>query len=1229
MGKIINEEDQIKKSNVIRTDRNQESVRQNLSFMLDDNMNGINIQNRAVSSNEIYFDRIIRNSANKNTSFRVRIENELEKDNWKKAGRLGGIHFSQQYPTAVKDRLFGSSENRKINEDKRIFRNADLCTVREKDSLKELFASDEYKAGVAGADAKDEIFNPDLIHYVNYMINNQLKPEMLTDDYLSKHISTVYGFTRRLLKYNEIRKQYPVFFNSIPETKKIALERMATYAKDLNVLVSRHLNLHGLIIDKDQNGNDRVNLRKESDNKTERHTQRQQLKEEYDQLHRAFLKKAFEDEDLELAGQFTKNKFVNESGDLEIVLTEQFKKESDVYDLFSPQIEKAIEEIKNTLSVRDDLVEAQKGNLEQRRMIADRTGSLRRTIRHTNDKLMLCSEHIDHYKQYLYFLNGNISELREETVSFLIREKQESLLEPVKFKVSLQCAEEALALRNWLDKKDNNVKFKPEKLTKEQFYEKRRLLDETRKKGEKRREDDLKWNKVVTETAKKAKDYAGKNHLKPASGRLSLSFKDPNSEYLKGDSYFFIYLASNYSPTEETPDNVKTEIAEKGIRPWLKTILETMPENYTDHVIKKDEDFSSKGYYERYARTVLGLNADEFLRVLKNYDVGLEEDDALIIKTYGRVMHGAVNRLNYVNEKINIPLLNVLGSDERIFKESDRIQDILSKNGSMSNEPEVKKFRKKYSKLLTGIEIDGVKLPGGLNAVRKSVPDYLKVLFMPLSAAKNQSYADDVDLEEEFYFFLDQEKKKAGENNELRESAAGIEEERDEVSEEQNGQLENLNGLQRKGRKAGPSTALYRNIQEIDTGLEKRLNKDSKEELKVLLGKKDVKALTPKRKTGTASAGNYDSIKKTAPWVDEKTVTGMAKLAGLIRGNVQRITGSDELYNFLCQNEDEIAEVDEEELKGRIKAHTERILSMKLDKTTLNEKYMVEHIDQFLEYMRALTLTSKMKEAYPGIYDHVSASDQIRIRLRIENIRKLEMLIESLLDKYGMKLSYNSLVSNGTETWSDVRAQLRDSRKPSKKTTSDRQKKFDDTLKEFADASAKMDRNKEKQARFLVEESEQSYISRLVDDRAVEESLKENEEIYDICKPACDRILANFRQTASEALTAINEVKKSLVRIDRDREVILEQSRLRRSKDKSYNARADKNARESFKTEGKRLGENGKKAFRMLAELEKLRELPDLVSGKGNVLSEGAEKLLEAKGLTREYGMILEKLDNM
>ena len=286
-------------------------------------------QNKTVSclhgaSANAYFKRMLEHSVDRNLSFRLTQSRGLQKDQWKSVKDPASYTFVQQQPKAVWDKFFGSTEKGRIKTAKRSFSKADLCTVREKDALDRLLGTEAYRAGYTGEDVKDEIFNKDLMNYVDSLTDYRLNVQCLTDDYLSKHMASVYEYTRKLSQYRGMREAYPVFFSSLPETKKIALERLAATADDLKDLIDTHLKLHGIEVRK-MGEHDVTGYVKEAAAGNVRERDRAALKAEYENKLNGFISKAFVNEDIELARQYTKDdNLLNETGRLVQALNKQF-----------------------------------------------------------------------------------------------------------------------------------------------------------------------------------------------------------------------------------------------------------------------------------------------------------------------------------------------------------------------------------------------------------------------------------------------------------------------------------------------------------------------------------------------------------------------------------------------------------------------------------------------------------------------------------------------------------------------------------------------------------------------------------------------------------------------------------------------------------------------------------------------------------------------------------------
>ena len=418
---------------IMRVKNSTDIINQSLSEEDDKDMakTSINLQRAA---NEEYLERILAHSANKNLAMRARQEKDLKADNWKKAPKK--FKFMQQLPTAVKGWFFGffSKENKAVKTARRTFDNADLNTIREQPALEAFLNGKEFARGVVPEEASDK----DLKAYVDYIIKNAIDSRYLTDDYLSNHITQVYEYTWKLSEYNRLKSQHPDFFASLPETKKIALEQIAATSSDLSELLQAHFSLHG--IDLRTGADDKFHAfikKKTYGSKAERAQARQTLQNKYNKKLTGYLKKAFVNKEYVLAEQFTENEFINESQDLLKSLNSMFAEGTEAAQLYGTEAQTAIEEIRKTLALRDQLVEDQKNNLAAGDAGGADNDAAARAIKNTNAKLLLCSEHIDNYKEYLSYLSGKTDKLDKKTTAFLAAEEHQDLLEPVRFRERL------------------------------------------------------------------------------------------------------------------------------------------------------------------------------------------------------------------------------------------------------------------------------------------------------------------------------------------------------------------------------------------------------------------------------------------------------------------------------------------------------------------------------------------------------------------------------------------------------------------------------------------------------------------------------------------------------------------------------------------------------------------------------------------------------------------------
>lgn len=755
-----------------KTDQIREGISEEIQT--DQSASGESLQK---SANKVYFERILENSNKKNLALKVR-QDKLDKDNWKKVKQTKKNPFRQQLPTARKSGFwfFGYAEDWKVRKARRTFGNADICTVREQPALQDFLRSDAFRAGVVPASAQDEAFNPELKAFVDYLMNYPFSMGCLTDAYLADHIGEVYQYAWKLSGYESMKKKYPKFFASLPETQRISLDTMASTSRDLSKLIEDHLFMHGLEIT-DGEGGKTVTLRREPANRNERREERRILKEQYDDNLKKYLNKAFDKKDLRLAEQLVRNQFENEDNGLLRNLEEQFGEEKEVAGLFGPESRIAIGEIRKTLSVRKELTEELERTLEKAKDKQSPAGELEHNMRLLNDKIRLCSYHIDNYRQYLSFLNGDMDTVPKTLVEFLVKEDHKELLEPVKFRAEVECLNEALALSEYLEKKGERGKGGkdgknapkeplpeyrvPAKLTRKEFFEKRRLLLESRDmaaeyaKMKKTWKDMVEPNDTMTKEEKeatiaaRAKKYAEENHLKEQTiNRYFAIFTDPKGEFLKGDSSFWIYVACKYQPTDKTPKKVSHEIFDKGIRPWMNFILETKPEDYNTFRIRENEDHTSKDYQERFAKILLGHDMASVLEVIRAYKHELSDEDFIRMKSYGRIMQGFAPEIRYLSDKAVIPVVRVISMDPKVIANSQQIYRILS--DSWSSDPEAVRIRDKYSKETTGLNFKGEVKTAGKPTDAEDLSGYLEDLVSGVMVIKEYAYQEDVDLKKEY-----------------------------------------------------------------------------------------------------------------------------------------------------------------------------------------------------------------------------------------------------------------------------------------------------------------------------------------------------------------------------------------------------------------------------------------------------------------------------------------------
>ncbi|MBO5550342.1 MAG: hypothetical protein J5966_00135, partial [Lachnospiraceae bacterium] len=370
--------------------------------------------------------------------------------------------FVQRYPGAPNVIKAQKAEMTELFELQRVCPGADVNTCREYNALK-AYIEKNPEGWIAGAPSQMEgDYKENLTAYTGSLLRYKLTAECLTDEYLSGNITRIYDYAKKLTRYKRTMEQYPDFFYSMPEAMRVVLERKSALGEELEVLLDMHLKLHYINV---HTGGPDGNTASLIYNKMSDEEEAQKRAEYKKKLNR-FAKRAFAGNEIELAkafitiaegeaiykdGEVTAEEPVSKEGTDKIrtelkaervqtgniflkELREKFaSKDADTARLFGPYVNIALDEIGNILHLRDKIIKLQKENLTPGRNSGVKGGEIKKAIKLNNERLLLYTDHIDRYREYLYFLNGDIDMLRKETAEFLKRADHEELLEPVKF----------------------------------------------------------------------------------------------------------------------------------------------------------------------------------------------------------------------------------------------------------------------------------------------------------------------------------------------------------------------------------------------------------------------------------------------------------------------------------------------------------------------------------------------------------------------------------------------------------------------------------------------------------------------------------------------------------------------------------------------------------------------------------------------------------------------------
>ena len=698
-----------------------------------------------------YLERMIENSKDANLALKIKQEETLEAGNWANMEYAKGYPV-QKLPVAVKDRKWGSSENDAVKEAKKTFRNADLCTVREKFRMSEYFKN--WKNGNAPEpEGEDDPSNEALNKYVSDILKVELGEAHFTDDYLSQHIEELYDYSVKLTQYSGLKEKYPKYFDNLPLEKQIELEEASKMGTKLKDLLTEHMKLHGVVIEESENGV-KVSLRTEPKDKTERHLQRAKDKGDYQSNLARFYNRNVINKEL-LKGARLSAEGVFDSNKTIAALEEKVNARPELKELYGSEIDAVMEEVKKSLAVREELLERQRGFCSEYRKTKDTKTrkNLELSIKRMNSRVLLASKHVDNYRSFISFLTGEVKRLPAETAEFFLAEKHTDLVEIIDFKMSADFVNDSLVLEK-ISGKEKNLKSLKEQLrkakqagTKEKgkkskkgaakadtskleeeiakleaeikkdaVYEEHSIADYSkefrryRKESERNKAVEIKNGEIreKKEAAMKegdtlAKEYGLVRREDRIFGCLNGTFKDIGKEGDGGD-LTYMYMACAYKPGPETSTEMKNLIIEKGVKPILNRILSINGDKLNAMDLKGEPDLNSPEFWDNKALLAIGFVKSFFLGILNNYDVSLKDEEYDHIIAFSKVseeLYGKYNNVGGQDPRM-ILLKDEKISSEKMFSLVGNVYGDYLQLNKADLTPETKKVLARYSRKSLG-----------------------------------------------------------------------------------------------------------------------------------------------------------------------------------------------------------------------------------------------------------------------------------------------------------------------------------------------------------------------------------------------------------------------------------------------------------------------------------------------------------------------------------------------
>ncbi|MBO6137536.1 MAG: hypothetical protein J6O71_02895, partial [Lachnospiraceae bacterium] len=746
----------------------------NINKKLNDMMGGqkkneVNKKDFVQVSEQDYYEHILETSQDENLKLKIKTEEVAEGD-WAVINWPTTKVFKQKLAVATRESKWSSKEEKAISTAKKTFKNADVCTVREKEAMTNYVAENFLNGVGQPVEGEDVAGDPVLTLYVKSINDFEINEEILTDDYMSKHIAELFELKRKLDMFGDLQDRYPNFFASLSDEAKMKLNFRVNLAEDLGNVINTHLELHGVKVDIEEGT---VSLMTESDNKSIREAKRTERKTNFETARNHFFNKYINDEQVNIAKSYTGDK-VSDSHEAMASIVIQMEEDEAYQELFGAELNTAVNEIQKAYAVRDELVAKQKDYLEQlRRAQGDmKKGTLKNNIMRLNRRIQMVNQHAGYYREFIDLVTGRRETVSKQTADFLNGEGHKDMMEIISFKALGDCVEETIVANDRVKALARLEELKNDR-TPETLAERQRLerdlahnltyvkmpaaafiakyreyrqaksdaaqIKEYMKMSEQNR-------KEVFEKAKEQAEEYNKDAKAPIlqrhTDRISMSISDPLKKWKNLENFTMVM---QYVPTEHTPEEFRKKMIEENLMPLLKELLAMTPENIEKLRLPENPDIKSEEYWRNRSLVYIGMDMNTYLDNLRAWGVQLTEEQVVQLRTYGKATEGMVTNYEKYDILLEDPHSVLVKGNDRFYEGAkDFTKNVL--DGWEDHDPpfgEAEIALQHYRNC--GIEIDTEHVRNPKNKEER-VPDYLDFLVGQVQTQKMSALGADEDI---------------------------------------------------------------------------------------------------------------------------------------------------------------------------------------------------------------------------------------------------------------------------------------------------------------------------------------------------------------------------------------------------------------------------------------------------------------------------------------------------